>query len=242
MALTPLRIAAAGGSVDGHPATALVAAGFTLLQRSAPLVRALAGRRSAILLADPARFLVALAASDGRGALVLDPRAPLAPQLHAGNVGAVLTTRALSAQLGDIPITRVLLDDAPLAATVISTVGAAQAAAATPAGSTSVRVDLGSHFGLALEALADEPGRPEECVLFADGSVLTHRALLDGAPPPGRSSAQGHSSDAPGARGHALDPTSARGPDPAPFDVSSPSAFVATFIAPLLAGAVLTHR
>jgi hypothetical protein len=46
--LLPLRAAAGGGSIDGLDATRLVAAGFTLLQRSAPLVRALAGKRAGI--------------------------------------------------------------------------------------------------------------------------------------------------------------------------------------------------
>ena len=39
MDLLPLRAAASGGTVDGLDASRLVAAGFTLLQRSAPLVR-----------------------------------------------------------------------------------------------------------------------------------------------------------------------------------------------------------
>ena len=65
MDLLTLRAAAGGGTIDGHEAAALVAAGFTLLQRSAPLVRALAGKRSAILLPTSPQFLVALAASTG---------------------------------------------------------------------------------------------------------------------------------------------------------------------------------
>ena len=50
LGLLPIAIAASGGRVDGFEAQQLVAAGLTLLQRSAPLVRALSGRRSAILL------------------------------------------------------------------------------------------------------------------------------------------------------------------------------------------------
>jgi hypothetical protein len=231
VALTPLRIAAAGGSVDGHAAVALVAAGFTLLQRSAPLVRALAGRRSAILLPDSAQFLVALAASDGRGAVILDPAkaGALDAQLKPMNVGAVFTNSALAA-LVPAELVRVLLDESPVSATVVAADG------------TAARVDLGSHFGLALETVADEPGRDEECVVFVDATssasharvVFTHRQLLAGAPAPGR----------------AL--SAAERPSPLRQDYHRPSqlfafsnltGFVADFVAPLLAGAtVATHR
>ena len=65
--LLPLAAAAGGGFIDGLPATQLVAAGFTLLQRSARLVRALRGKRAALLLNNGPQFLTALAASDGHG-------------------------------------------------------------------------------------------------------------------------------------------------------------------------------
>jgi len=171
-------MAAGGGRIDGMPGAQLVAAGFTLLQRSAPLVRALAGRRSAILIPSSGAFITALAASDGRGAVFLNPLAApaeIAFQLDDANVGAVFTTRALAPRLpaGARPI--VLLDDAPRSATVL-------------AGGIETVIDLGSHFGLDLEGEA-EPGRDEECAIVytsamdgtALGAVLTHRNLMANA-------------------------------------------------------------
>ena len=179
MDLLPLRAAAGRGSVDGIPAPALVSAGFTLLQRCAPLVRALAGRRSGILLPSSPQFLLALAASDGRGAVLINPLASgaeVAHQLRDANVGAVFTVRALEGKLpAEMP--RVLLDDAPRAAGFV----------APDRG--PVDVDLGSHFGLDLEGDAEATGRDEECaVVYTSamagtplGAVLTHRNLITNA-------------------------------------------------------------
>jgi acyl-CoA synthetase (AMP-forming)/AMP-acid ligase II len=69
VAVGALAIAAGGGTVDGFEAQQLVAAGLTLLQRSAPLVRALSGKRAAILLPTSPQFFIALAACEGRGAV-----------------------------------------------------------------------------------------------------------------------------------------------------------------------------
>ncbi len=178
LSLLPFALAAGGGRIDGTPGAQLVSAGFTLLQRSAPLVRALAGTRSAILLPTSGAFVTALAASDGRGAVFLDPRASTTEflvQLDDANVGAVLTNRTLASRLpaGTRPV--VLLDDAPRSATVIAD------------GSETV-IDLGSHFGLDVEG-ETEPGRDEECAIVytpapagpALGAVLTHRNLLASA-------------------------------------------------------------
>jgi long-chain acyl-CoA synthetase len=179
MDLLPLRAAAGGGSVDGLEAARLVAAGFTLLQRSAPLVRALAGKRAAVLLPTSPQFLTALAASDGRGAVLINPLAAPAEidhQLRDAQVGAVFTIAALQGRLpAEVP--RVLLDDAPASATF-----------ALPGGDDQ-RVDLGSHFGLDLEGDADAPGRDEECAIVYTsamqgvplGAVLSHRNLLANA-------------------------------------------------------------
>ena len=179
MDLLPLRAAAGGGSVDGVEAARLVAAGFTLLQRSVPLVRALAGKRAAILLPTCPQFLTALAASDGRGAVLINPLAAPAEidhQLRDAQVGAVFTTAALQGKLpAEVP--RVLLDDAPVSATF------------TYPGGDDQRVDLGSHFGLDLEGDADAPGRDEECAIVYTsamqgtplGAVLSHRNLLANA-------------------------------------------------------------
>ena len=178
LALLPLAAASRGGSIDDIPASALVAAGLTLLQRSAPLVRALAGKRAGILLPTSPAYLLALAASEGRGAVLMNPLAApreLAYQIADANVGAVLTTSSLADRLPpDLP--RVLLDDAPRTATVI-------------ASGASRTVDLGSHFALELEGDPDAPGSPEEAAIVYTsamfgrplGAILTHRGLLASA-------------------------------------------------------------
>jgi hypothetical protein len=172
LALLPLALAAAGGRIDDRETAALVAAGLTLLQRSAPLVRTLSGHRSAILLPPGPAVLVALAASDGRGALWLDAASDakaIAPQLRVANVGAIFSLSAFADRIpAGVPV--VWLDDAPRTARV-------------DVGDQSRTVDLGSHFGLALEGDREAAGRDEECVLhFAPGSTdlvpYTHRDLL----------------------------------------------------------------
>jgi long-chain acyl-CoA synthetase len=177
--LLTLRAAAGGGSIDGHPAASLVAAGFTLLQRSPVLVRALAGKRAAILLPTSPQYLVALAAADGRGAVLVNPLAApaeVAYQLADANVGAVLTIAALTKRLPSGTVT-VLLDESPAVATVVAADGHAS------------RVDLGSHFGLDVEGDAEASGRDEECAIVytsamagrALGAILTHRNLITNA-------------------------------------------------------------
>lgn len=179
MDLLPLRAAVGRGSVDGIPAPALVSAGFTLLQRCAPLVRALAGKRAGILLPSSPQFLLALAASDGRGAVLVNPLAAgpeVEHQLRDANVGAVFTVRALEGKL-PAAMPRVLLDDAPRSANFVAPDRA------------PMDVDLGSHFGLDLEGDADAPGRDEECAIVYTsamagtplGAVLTHRNLITNA-------------------------------------------------------------
>lgn len=171
MDLVPLRAAAGGGTLSALPAAQLVAAGFTLLQRSAPLVRALAGRRTAILLPNSAQFLTALAASDGRGAVLIPANstaAEIASLLVAHNVGAVFTLSALADGLLDPTAPRVLLDGIPATARVILTPHADR------------HIDLGSHFGLELSGDDNTPGRDEECVII-HGVAYTHRVILDAA-------------------------------------------------------------
>jgi hypothetical protein len=178
LALLSLAIAAAGGRLAGHEVGPLVAAGHTLLQRSAGLVRALAGRRTAILLPPDFRVLTALAASDGRGALLIDPSVAaawptnvLADALTAAHVGALFTTRAHAAAAPAFasafsgPV--VWLDDAPARAVVAE------------AGGERV-IDLGSHFGLDLAGDSASEGLDEEC-LSVGGVWYTHRALLAAA-------------------------------------------------------------
>jgi long-chain acyl-CoA synthetase len=177
LALLPLALAAGGGSIDGFPAQQLSAAGLALLQRSAPLVRALSGRRAAILLPTSPRFLVALAASEGRGAVLVNPLAApaeIAYQIADAHVGAVFTTSALAPRIPD-GVVRVLLDDAPRAARVI-------------ANGSATEVELASH-GLRLSGERGTPGRDEEAaVVYTSamagrplGAVLTHRNLLANA-------------------------------------------------------------
>lgn len=174
-ALLPLALAAGGGSLaspagEVRDARVLVAAGLTLLQRSALLVRALLGRRAAILLPNHPAYLVALAASEGRGALLLDPDTPAAEvavacAIHA--VGAVFTLAEFSPRVPPGVVT-VLLNEAPSGADVV-------------AGGRTRRVDLGSHHGLSVRGSDAVPGREEE-VIVGHGSVagtsLTHRELL----------------------------------------------------------------
>lgn len=168
LGLLPYALAAGGGRMGTVDVSALVAAGLTLLQRSAPLVRALAGRRAAMYLPPGPAWVVALAAADGRGLLLLDAAsdAPVrAEDLRAANVGAVFTTTALTHRLPhEVP--RVLLDAAPARATLVLT-------------DRSIDVDLGSHFGLALEGDSTGPGAPEECLVFpGERGVVTHREVL----------------------------------------------------------------
>ncbi len=184
LALLPLAIAAGGGTVDGFEAQQLVAAGLTLLQRSAPLVRALAGRRSAILLPTAPAFLTALAASEGHGAVLVNPLsapAEIAHQCADANVGAVFTIELFADRVPE-GLAVVLLDRAPRAATVV-------------AGGTTREVDLGAHFGLDLVGSTEEPGRDEEAaVVYTSamrgtplGAILSHRNLIAN----GRSTVEG---------------------------------------------------
>jgi long-chain acyl-CoA synthetase len=178
LSVLPLAMAAHGGSIDDTPATQLVSAGLTILQRSAPLARALYGKRAALLLPTSPAFLIALAASDGRGAVLLNPLAShdeIAYQLHDANVGAVFTLAALADRL-PVSIPQVLLDDAPRHAAVLI------------AGTVS-SIDLGAHIGLELEGDADgEASDDEAAVVYTSamegsalGAILTHRNLLGNA-------------------------------------------------------------
>lgn len=154
LGLLPYALAAGGGRVDGHEASALVAAGFTLLQRSLPLVRALGTGPVAVRPARWADFLVALAASDGRGLRVRPP--------HQEAAGFLYPERELAELSVD-------LRAAPLQATVFT------------AQHTQV-VDLGSHFGLDLIGDTETAGREEPCLTLGDQARwISHRQLLHDA-------------------------------------------------------------
>ncbi|MFL5618412.1 MAG: AMP-binding protein [Gemmatimonadaceae bacterium] len=183
LALLPLALAAGGGRIgaagaDEYDAQQLVAAGLTLLQRSAPLVRALSGKRAAILLPTSPQYVTALAASEGRGAVLVNPLASAAEieyQCGDANVGAVFTTTLLAARVpAGMPI--VLFDGAPRSARVVTT-------------ERTQDVDLGSHHGLSIAGERDVRGRDEEAVIVYTsamrgvplGAVLTHANLLANA-------------------------------------------------------------
>ena len=178
LSLLPLAIAAGGGTIDDLEAQQLVAAGLTLLRRSAAVVRALQGRRAAILLPTSHRMLTALAASEGRGAVLLNPLGSafeIAHQLRDAGVGATFTVGALAGRLPDA-MPRVLLDESPRSAQVIT--------------DGQVRtIDLGTHVGLPLEGEIGIPGSPDEAVIVYTsamagrplGAILTHRNLLGNA-------------------------------------------------------------
>jgi len=178
LGLLPIALAAGGGRVDGFEAQQLVAAGLTLLQRSAPLVRALSGRRSAILLSTSPAFITALAASEGRGAVLINPLASpveTAYQIADANVGAVFTTTELVGRVPD-HVARVLLDDLPRSALVV-------------ADGMARHIDLGSHWGLTLDAEVDVPASQEEAAIVYTsgfegtplGAILTHANVLSNA-------------------------------------------------------------
>ena len=194
-----------------------MAAGVTLLTRSPQLVRALSGRRSALLLPNGGAFLVALGASEGRGAALINPLSDpleIANQLADANVGAVFTTAALAKGLPP-GLTHVLLDEAPRYARVI--------AAGEPRD-----VDLGAHFGLSLEGDPDVPGSEEEAVIVympetsgsRPASVMTHRVLLHNARAAASATGMG---------------TSDRVLSVLPF--TDQFGLIVTLVAPLLAGA-----
>jgi long-chain acyl-CoA synthetase len=173
-----MALAARGGRVDGLEAQQLVASGLTLLQRSAPLVRALSGKRAAIVLPTSPAFVTALAASDGRGAVLVNPLAAppeVAHQLADARVGAVFTVTELATRL-PAGVAVVLLDDAPRTARVI-------------VDGVGRDVDLGSHAGLSIEGNTDAAGRDDEAAIVYTsamagvplGAILTHRNLLTNA-------------------------------------------------------------
>ena len=170
LSLVPFALGAREGVIDGWPVRQLVAAGVGALRGSAPLVRALAGKRSAILLPPGPLVFTAMAASDGRSALLLDPRVPVDEEVLAdAEVGAVFTTDALQ-RLVPLEVARVLLDEAPRAAIYVDA-------------GRHVAIDLTVHEGLALGGDPDASGSNEEMLLApsADGehwTAQTHRSLL----------------------------------------------------------------
>ncbi|MCC6931392.1 MAG: hypothetical protein IT359_20560 [Gemmatimonadaceae bacterium] len=178
LAYLPLALAGANGALNGLSVRRLVSAGVALLQRSAPLVRSLSGHRSGILLPPSPALLVALAASEGRAAALLDPDAStdeLAIALRREDAAAVFTTIALANRLpSGLPV--LLLDEAPERATWLCD-------------GDRRTIDLAWHGGLHLTGEADEPGA-DEAVLVASGDdrqrdalgvPITHRRVMASA-------------------------------------------------------------
>ncbi|MBM3885673.1 MAG: hypothetical protein FJ361_07515 [Gemmatimonadetes bacterium] len=179
-----LRLAAGDGRIDGVPVGALVSAGFTLLQRCAPLVIALGTRRAGILLPPGIATVAALAACDGRGAVWFDVDGRVtgggdggalrgaatvtAERITTLGVAAIFTTTTLADQVAaGTPM--VLFDEVPTRAIFVASDG------------RRIDIDLGSHFGLTIEGSTDEPGREEECLVIADTDVsLSHHEVLSG--------------------------------------------------------------
>lgn len=160
--------------MDGYPVPTLVAAGHALLQRCAPVVRALQGRQLAVLLPPSHRVITALAASEGRSAIFLDPSLGpdlLADVLDREGVGACLTISPLAPRL-PAALWRVELDQSTRSATVVG-----------PEGSRTI--DLSTHSGLHLEGDPEVPGATTEAVrcVSDQGSAepLSHRSLLETA-------------------------------------------------------------
>jgi hypothetical protein len=171
--LDPLTLLAArNGTVDAHPVPDLVAAGHALLQRCAPLVRALHGRQLAVLLPPSHRIITAIAASEGRSAIFIDPalgQDQLHDLLRGENVGACLTLAQLANRLPPA-LLRVELDRSPRTSTVVGP-------------DVDRVIDLTTHTGLMLEGEAEVPGAMSEAVRCAsaeDGvETLSHRTLLE---------------------------------------------------------------
>lgn len=180
--LLPYALAASRGSVNDTDINALIAAGLTLLQRSASLVRKMSRGNAAILLPTAPSFFTAIAACEGRAAVLVNPLAAASEiqwQLDDSAVSSIFTIEALLLRLDERSMrerTVVLLDDAPHTATVIE-------------GGKRVRIDLGSHHGLPLIGDPDVRGSDDPSVIvytsamegWARGAILTHRNLLSNA-------------------------------------------------------------
>ncbi len=173
--LVPYALAATKGTIGGVSTNTLVAAGLTLLQRSAALVRALSSVRPALLLPPGAASLVALAACDGHVALIVDHGVDdtvLAEQFKDARVGVVFTLATFRHRVPpDVMI--VLLDDVPARARVLTD-------------GTERAIDLGSHVGLRLEGLAEATGSDVAVVSwFVDGTEISvsHAETLSGVGP-----------------------------------------------------------
>jgi acyl-CoA synthetase (AMP-forming)/AMP-acid ligase II len=146
-----------------------------MLQRCAPLVRELARGRGAVLLDNSAAYLVALAACEGRGALLLDPRCgtkDIARALDESDGRVVFTVERYAAAVRE-GAAIVLLDELPGHVVFVH-------------GNERRRLDVGSHFGLSIEGDEESEGSDEEAIVARDTAggafrSFTHRELLEAA-------------------------------------------------------------
>ncbi len=174
LSFLPFAIAAANGRVEGQPVAPLIAAGLTLLQRSAPLVRALTTGSPAILLPHGAAFVTALAACEGHAALWLDPSVQASETdraIRLANATVVLTESVHHTHVSS-DLVLVLLDHSPREAWV------------RVPGSEPRRVDLGSHVGLRLEGERETTGSDSAVLRWLEGDLLrqvSHRQVLAAA-------------------------------------------------------------
>ena len=175
LSLISLAAAARRGKIDGGDARQLVAAGVTLLQRCAPLVRELGRGRGAVLLENSAAYLVALAACEGRGAVLLDPHSEaddISRALDESDGRVVFTVERYAAAVRK-ETAMVLLDELPGHVVFVH-------------GDERRRVDVGTHFGLSIEGEEESEGREEEAIVARDSAggafrSFTHRELLEAA-------------------------------------------------------------
>jgi hypothetical protein len=176
-----LRLAAGNGRIDGVPVGALVSAGFTLLQRCAPLVIALGTRRAGILLPPGIAAVSALAACDGRGAVWFDIDARVADGVADGGGDRVTAERIMTLGVAAVFTTTDLVDQVAAGTPLVLLDAVPASAVFVASDGRRLAVDLGSHFGLTIEGSTDEPGRAEEClVLAATGASLSHHEVLSG--------------------------------------------------------------
>jgi acyl-CoA synthetase (AMP-forming)/AMP-acid ligase II len=175
LSLISLAAAARGGAIDGIEARQLVAAGVTMLQRCAPLVREMGAGSGAVLLPNSAHYLAALAACEGRAAILLDPeggRDDVAAAL-AANDGRVVFTLERYGGIVRGEFARVLLDELP-------------GHVAYEHDGRRRRIDVGSHFGLSIEGEEESEGSEEAAVVAREREgeafrSFKHRELLAAA-------------------------------------------------------------
>ncbi|MBL0940536.1 MAG: hypothetical protein IBJ03_16695 [Gemmatimonadaceae bacterium] len=175
LGLLPYALAAGGGRLDGHDVPRLVAAGVTLLQRSAPLVRAMAGRHAAIRPSSWSEWLMALAASDGRGLLML----PGESEMSVDSALATLASHQVGALFSDNVDSATWANGSPV--NTLVALGTAPARALVRSDTREQAVDLGTHFGLDLIGDTATPGRDEPCLALGNESWRTHREVIGAA-------------------------------------------------------------